>query len=264
MADALTLIFKCLNPECGQMIKLARPAKSGVYAVTCPHCGLKKNLKIKGQDVMGAAADGASSDAASSAAGDTGAQSNAEQGAQTPPTDNSGNEPVNLGEDFMVNTEYTVACPHCNKNITLGKSDKEGTKKFRCPRCQGPLTMFVRKPTIVVEHTGVLTRGKLVLLRRGWLNKDYPLSAGVHVIGRYDETEVSDIAIKNDNTVSRRSVKIEVTHTAKGNAFKLTVLKSTNPVLHNGSQLAKGESVSLNFGDTITMGKTRFRFDRDE
>ena len=72
------------------------------------------------------------------------------------------------------------------------------------------------------------------------------------------------IAIKNDSTVSRRSVKIEVNYTSSGNTFKLTVLKSTNPVLLNGNALAKGEAVSLNFGDIITMGKTRFRFDRDE
>ena len=124
--------------------------------------------------------------------------------------------------------------------------------------------MFVRKPTVVLDKTGVLTRGKLVLLRRGWLNKDYPLSPGSCVIGRYDEDEVSDIAIKNDSTVSRRSVKIEVNYTSSGNTFKLTVLKSTNPVLLNGNALAKGEAVSLNFGDIITMGKTRFRFDRDE
>ena len=53
-------------------------------------------------------------------------------------------------------------------------------------------------------------------------------------------------------------------YTSSGNTFKLTVLKSTNPVLLNGNALAKGEAVSLNFGDIITMGKTRFRFDRDE
>ncbi|MCI5977833.1 MAG: FHA domain-containing protein [Bacteroidales bacterium] len=250
------------------MIKLQRPAKSGVYSVTCPHCGVKKNLKIKGLDAMEAAPEqeGAGQQQAEggSAAAGNGSEKGAEKGADSGVPDNSAKAPVSLGEDFLTDTEYTVACPHCQMKIALGASDKEGTKNFRCPRCKGPLTMFVRKPTVVLDKTGVLTRGKLVLLRRGWLNKDYPLSPGSCVIGRYDEDEVSDIAIKNDSTVSRRSVKIEVNYTSSGNTFKLTVLKSTNPVLLNGNALAKGEAVSLNFGDIITMGKTRFRFDRDE
>ena len=40
------------------------------------------------------------------------------------------------------------------------------------------------------------------------------------------------------------------------------IIKAVNPVIHNGSVLMNGESVSLNFGDTIVMGTTKFRFDR--
>ena len=87
------------------------------------------------------------------------------------------------------------------------------------------------------------------------------LSEGRNTIGRYDEDVNSDIAIKNDPSMSRRSVEIYVLHSMKGYEFKLTVLKATNPVLHNGHPIADGESVSLNFGDSIVMGKTKFRFD---
>ena len=82
-------------------------------------------------------------------------------------------------------------------------------------------------------------------------------------MGRYDENEMPDIAVKNDSTVSRRSVRIDVTHESNGFIFKLTVLNATNPVLHNSNPLAKGEAVSLNFGDTIVLGKTKFRFEKD-
>ena len=64
--------------------------------------------------------------------------------------------------------------------------------------------------------------------------------------------------------MSRRSVQVEVVCTERGYTFRLTVLNATNPVLHNDRQLKPGESVSLNFGDSITMGKTRFRFEKEK
>lgn len=63
--------------------------------------------------------------------------------------------------------------------------------------------------------------------------------------------------------MSRRSIEIRTERTDKGYTFKLTVRKSTNPVLHNSNPLMAGESVSLNFGDTITLGKTKLRFEKD-
>lgn len=64
--------------------------------------------------------------------------------------------------------------------------------------------------------------------------------------------------------MSRRSIEILVQQSDKGYTFKLTVLNATNPVLHNNKPLMKGESVSLNFGDTILLGKTKFRFEKDK
>lgn len=104
------------------------------------------------------------------------------------------------------------------------------------------------------------TTGKLQLLRKGWLNRDFPLSVGKNVIGRYDEDAPTDIAIKDDSGMSRRSVEIEVFQTPRGYSFRLKVLKCTNPVLHNNKPLLEGEAVSLNFGDSIILGKTQFRF----
>lgn len=63
--------------------------------------------------------------------------------------------------------------------------------------------------------------------------------------------------------MSRQSVEIDVDHHDKGYSFKLTVKNSTNPVLHNNKPLATGDSISLNFGDSIILGKTKFRFDKD-
>lgn len=249
MADPNILAFNCLNPECGKLIKLRRPAKSGIYPVTCPHCKVQKKLNIKGLDVF---------KEASEASGTAKSEESV--------LDNSSKSVITLHDDFLVGETYRFMCPHCGKQEIGLTSNKAGIKEFLCPLCKGKITVNVRLKTQVLsfeDETRQLIKGKLVLLRKGWLNKDYPLGLGKHVIGRYDESEMSDISIKNDNAMSRRSIRIDVDQTEKGFAFKLTVLKATNPVLHNNSPLANGESVSLNFGDTIMLGKTKFRFDKD-
>lgn len=243
MADNTILLFRCLNPECGQLIKLHRPAKTGVYPVTCPYCKTLKKLNLKGLDAFG------------------------DQKPADPVPDNSANPAIDLKRDFLVGETYKFQCPHCESQEIGLKSEKTGHKEFACPRCKGKIIADVRGKTHIVDlgtSSLQLIKGKLVLLRKGWLNKDYPLGVGRHTVGRYDESEISDISVKNDNSMSRRSVRIDVDQTPKGYMFKLTVLKATNPVLHNNVPLSQGESVSLNFGDSIILGRTRFRFDRDK
>lgn len=179
--------------------------------------------------------------------------------------DNSTREPIELTGDYRTGVKYTETCPHCHAIKLVFNTDKPGRRVVECPRCRGKVSLDIRKPTEVVSITGQvqLYRGKLILLRKGWLNKTFHLAEGVTVIGRYDEAEMSDISIKNDGSISRRSIEIKTEKAAKGYTFKLKVIKATNPVLHNGHPLLAGESVSLNFGDTLTLGKTRLRFEKD-
>lgn len=172
---------------------------------------------------------------------------------------------ITLADDFIVGETYKFMCPHCGKQEFGINSNKAGHKEFTCPKCNGRIAANVREKTkvFIPDETCALIKGKLILLRRNWLNKSYSLGAGSHIIGRYDESAMSDIAIRNDNSISRRSLRIDVTQTARGYTFKLTVLRSTNPVLHNGVRLSDGESVSLNFGDTIVLGRTKLRFEKD-
>ena len=103
-------------------------------------------------------------------------------------------------------------------------------------------------------------RGKLILLRSGWFNKEFRLSAGSNVIGRFDTDPMgnSDIAIKDDPSMSRRSIDIQVTRREiNGYMFQLNVLRASN------MPVGPGESISLNFGDSIILGKTQFRFEKD-
>lgn len=250
MTDNTILIFKCLNPDCGMPVKLRRPQKSGIYPVTCPHCKTQKKLNLKGLDSFQADDN-----------------TTASSGSPLESSLNNTDKPVvTLKDNFICGEVYKFACPHCGKQELGINSHKPGHKEFTCPLCKGKIAAEVRAKTHVVEVDGdsiMLTNGKLTLLRRGWLNKDYPLKLGSHTIGRFDSDQMSDISIKNDSCMSRRSIKIDVVQSPKGFLFKLTVLKATNPVLHNNMALSIGDTVSLNFGDSIVLGKTRFRFDKD-
>ena len=250
------IVFNCLNPECRKKIRLSRPALSGVYGVRCPYCGADKRLRLKGMDVL------TSSDSPTQS-------SEPLQSAAPSPTpvvaDNSSLPVIELHDDFIVGITYKITCPHCKKMEFGFVTEKPGHRAIPCPSCKGKCGVDVSKNTeeIIITEQLQMFKGKLILLRRGWLNKEFPLQDGKNVIGRYDEVEKSDIAIRNDSSISRRSVEIEVKRTDRGYSFKLNVLKATNPVLHNNNPLLEGESVSLNFGDGIIMGQTRFRFDKD-
>lgn len=313
------MAFTCLNPECRQKIRINIPAKSGVYSITCPHCGMVKNIKLKGLDVLGQSQDtpnvtdnsqkppilinqvffvGTSykiicphcnkveipihSKKAgkgvikcphckgtsvlkikeietfhSSSSNDTSTSNES--------NNNAAKQPFDLGDDFYINQSYTVICPHCKEGSLVISQDSPGQGIAVCSKCKGRVSFTARKPTETIIKSELIQRfkGKLILLRRGWLNKDYPLKDGKNIVGRYDEAKVSDIAIKGDSSMSRQSVEIEVDHQDKGYSFKLTVKNSTNPVLHNNKPLTIGDSISLNFGDSIILGKTKFRFDKD-
>ncbi len=264
MAEVTYMAFRCLNPDCGKEVKLRRPARTGVYKVTCPHCGIVKQLRLTGSDTM-------QQPAAPAASLQPAAAVSSPQPVGTAPSpqpaipDNSRQAIVELKDDFIVGVTYTIMCPHCGKQEIGFAADKAGVHGIACPRCKGRIGLSVRNKTevIVVTQPLQMFKGKLILLRRGWLNKDYPLPEGKTVVGRRDEAVMSDIAIENDSSMSRRSVEIEVVQTDRGYTFKLSVLKAANPVLHNNRALRVGDSVSLNFGDSIVMGKTKFRFDKD-
>lgn len=85
---------------------------------------------------------------------------------------------------------------------------------------------------------------------------------GEHYIGRDDDEIRSDVSIK-DEYVSRRSVLIEAIPKGRNEClYKLTVKSATNPVLVNGQAKEVGESIYLNYGDTILVGNTTLIFKR--
>lgn len=155
-----------------------------------------------------------------------------------------------------------IQCPNC-KESCIYTPKKQGKNEVKCGKCEAHFYINVEQPVTAQMRRGSSTKGKIRILRRWWFTKDYPLHVGRNLIGRIDEERPSDISIENDESISRRSVAIEVTEGELGGYFfKLVVLKSTNEVLHNNIPLKEGDSVSLNYGDIIIIGRTKLRFDK--
>lgn len=191
--------------------------------------------------------------------------------------------------------------PQCGKVMAVKRPDKPGKFQISCPACKrriafelkpaqqpaptpSPAAPAPAKPagqttaacgngslentTIIPpdDHPYQAFRGKLILLRRGWFNKEFKLNLGQNIIGRRDADPAgnSDIAISDDPSMSRRSIDIHVSfHEFNGYMFELRVLRATNPVLVNREPLMPGETFALNFNDSIILGKTQFRFVQD-
>lgn len=102
-----------------------------------------------------------------------------------------------------------------------------------------------------------LTRKKLF----GLIAERYKLSEGKTIIGRDDDDEPSDISLTGDDTISRRSISIDIVSDDYGFDYILKVLNASNPVRVNGKQIRVGEKTYLDLGDVITIGHTNLKFD---
>lgn len=241
---------KCPNPQCGRVVSVKRPDKPGKYKLTCPGCGIKISLEVpQASPVVPAGAAGPQPP----------------HGPQVP--NNALQPPRETRGDFIVNKPARIQCAFGCGYIHSETPQRKGTNLFLCPQCKGK-TSYEARDVTVKRLSGEFQpfRGKLTMLRRGWFNKEFRLNAGSNIVGRYDSNPsgTSDIAISDDPSMSRRSIDIRVEHTdMNGYMFQLRVLRATNPVLVNHEPLMPGESFALNFGDSIILGKTQFRFDKD-
>ncbi|MEE1223104.1 MAG: FHA domain-containing protein [Bacteroidaceae bacterium] len=107
-------------------------------------------------------------------------------------------------------------------------------------------------------------RENLFLTRRkffGLVAERYKLSEGKTIVGRADDEEPSDISLTGDDTISRRSISIEIVPDDYGFDYILRVLNASNPVRVNGKQIRQGEKTYLDPGDIITVGHTDLKFD---
>ena len=256
------LVIKCQNAECGKQIKLHRPDKACIMRIACPYCKKAMVIRLPGPS---AGTDAPATTPVAPQPKKTDTPKQAPQPATPQKPDNSQAEPLSPEGEFKIGQRYEFKCPHCKKQPIGITPQEPGEKQFACPYCKGRIKINVESKTRIMtpDESVTLMRGKLTRLRRGWFNTSYPLKAGTNTIGRKDSSVPSDIELEGDSTISRRSLEIAVSTTGAGNIFKLRVLHSTNPVLVNSERLNDGDTIQLNFGDIILLGKTKLRFDKD-
>lgn len=169
-------------------------------------------------------------------------------------------------QQLQVGVKGTVKCPYCNTSCSVTPKLVGKDKKSVCKSCKKEFLVDVIMPP--TEPVRMLSgMAKISVLRRWWFPKDYALSEGCNTIGRFDTEESSSIMIENDESMSRRSISIDIVKERElKDRFraKLTILKSTNTVMHNNVALAVGDSVWLNYGDTIVLGRTKLKFDKSK
>lgn len=95
----------------------------------------------------------------------------------------------------------------------------------------------------------------------GLRNQRYQLHEGTTTIGRFDEDDTSDIMIRGDETMSRRSVAIIIEEEDGIFDYKLKVMNATNKVRVNDQSVKVGDVVYLDMGDIIMLGNSKFKFD---
>ena len=134
----------------------------------------------------------------------------------------------------------------------LQETSKKNSKKTKKSGPTHPFASASDPNHAVLTWGSFLSRGK------------YILAPGEHFIGRKDPTSVSAVMV-NDKYASTRSVSIDVVPVDEkhsGFLYKMTVHKATNPVYHNSKELAVGNSVYLEYGDIIIIGKTKLTFNK--
>jgi len=144
------------------------------------------------------------------------------------------------------------------KDKTIYKKDKKKANSYDdIPGEEDDDHEKINKRRPKLRESLFLTRKKFL----GLVAERYKLSEGQTVVGREDDEEPSDISIAGDDTISRRSIVINIIADDYGFDYILTVLNASNPVRVNGKQIRVGEKVYLDLGDVITIGHTNLKFD---
>lgn len=149
--------------------------------------------------------------------------------------------------------------PKVPKNKTIYKKNKDKAHNY-----EGiPGEDEEEKPR-KAKHKNIKLRETLFLTRKkffGLVAERYRLSEGETIVGRVDDEEPSDISLSGDETISRRSISINIIPDEYGFDYILKVLNASNPVRLNGKPLRVGEKVYMDLGDVITIGHTELKFD---
>ena len=233
-------------PECKKQMRMRNPQTPGVYKITCPFCGKPFPVKIVDSNKQ---------------------LEPAPQPAPKPAPQPADNAPV--VEQF---------CSSCGMKLRI-RNPQSGQHNVRWPKCQSVQTYVYEAANGEDENTETrpvekvnktkpvqknfnICRGCLVQ-KRGHFRSDriFELAGKETIVGRQDTDAPCDVMV-DDPTMSRRSISITAETKSAGIIYKLTVLNATNKVKHNGRALSAGMGEYLEFGDTIVLGRTTFKFEK--
>lgn len=190
-------------------------------------------------------------------------------------------------EKAIIGNSTSIKCGHCGK-LHAFTPQTAGRKSLNCVKCKAVIRFEVidpaapqvkvatakaparqakeQAPRITValrgddscQTMGAISYGGFMGMGR----KEVRLRPGENTIGRTDKDKPSSISF-NDQFMSRQSIMIDVQEGNDKNSgylFQLRVLNAANPVYINKQAYRVGESVYLNYGDTIRLGRTTMRF----
>ena len=156
-----------------------------------------------------------------------------------------------------------LKCQTIDCDFTLTKPDRgDGIYSCACEKCGQEYSLLIQNGKVVKvtmktpKPIGPKKQWPMKLVLGRFIGKkEYVLSKGIHYVGRFDDSNNSDFAIR-DKYASSRSIRIDVNENGGSIIYKLTVERAMNPVYHNCRELAVGDVVYLSYGDTLKLGKT--------
>lgn len=176
-------------------------------------------------------------------------------------------------------TEEELLCcseAGCNGHIIRPSQAGDGIYSSECDTChakysiimhEGKVNKVSRKTdaapaTETLDSDWAPSEPTMRLVTGGLFNKRYyNLSRGTHYVGRHDQFEPSNFQL-HDDTVSRRSLRIDVMQVGDGTTYKMTVQRAFNPVFHNNRELHTGDIVYLYYGDRIKIGQSIIKVEK--
>jgi phage FluMu protein Com len=184
-----------------------------------------------------------------------------------------------------------ITCKNCGRKLSVQAPPRSGVFKATCPNCKtalkfsykmeqlnpggqlksnpaikpnanqklhAPTQIFAgnKMPKTPLQPLQSTQLDSIAQIIDNFGNVVGKLKFGENTIGRVDVTQPSDIMIPNDDTISRRSIAIDVEKNGLTYCYTLKVMKATNMVFVKNTPVTIGNKIRLNIGDSIRLGMT--------
>ena len=156
-----------------------------------------------------------------------------------------------------------VECPNCHNTLNVNYYDGIESAHITCPvpKCGVKLpfkSYLLVQETLIRAVTPVL--GCLTVKSTG---ERHDLQEGEYILGRAGVKVEADIKFNvTDRRMSRHHMKLTIRHINQNYLHHIQKAKEGVVIHVNGIELNDYDIVTLNYGDTISLGDTYILFDR--